>query len=234
MIEINLLPGARKAKRGSKGPSMDVGALLSGITSNIRDPFLLSAAGAVIVGLGVVGVLFTTQGARASSLQEREQKAVQDSTRYAAVIAERASVTAQRDSVVRQIRIIQAIDGQRFVWPHVMDEVSRALPPYTWVNSLQQTGVAPAMSAEDELGVLEGDSATGPQVAIIGRTVDIQALTRFMRMLEASPFLENVQLLRSDVILEGNKQVTEFRLDLRVQRPDSSAIRVTPFKVQVR
>ena len=50
---------------------------------------------------------------------------------------------------------------------------------------------------------------------IIGNTVDIQALTRFMRLLEASPFVENVTLVKSSLILIENKEVTEFTLDVK-------------------
>ncbi len=234
MIEINLLPGARKAKRSKGGASLDVRALLAGATSQVRDPFLLSAVAAVVVAVGAVGWLYTSQASRENALRERETKEVQDSTRYAAVIAERQAVEAQRDSVVTQIRIIQAIDGTRYIWAHVLDEVSRAMPPYTWLKTLQQSSPNPPISAEEELGALEGDSASLPGIYLIGNTVDIQALTRFMRLLEASPFLEGVSLARSELVLDGNRQVTEFRLDLRVSRPDSAAIRVAPFKLQVR
>ena len=78
---------------------------------------------------------------------------MQDSTRYAAVIAQRSAAEASRDSVVRQIDVIKAIDGTRFVWPHILDEVSRALPPYTWLVSIAQTSAVPSISPEVEAGV---------------------------------------------------------------------------------
>ena len=79
------------------------------------------------IGAVAVGLMWTLQSRRESSLTEREQKAVQDSTRYASVIAERTKAEAQRDSVQRQIAVISAIDGTRLIWPHVLDEVSRAM-----------------------------------------------------------------------------------------------------------
>ena len=49
------------------------------------------------------------------------------------------------------------------------------------------------------------------------------------------PFvIENVQLVKSTMILVDGKEVTEFQLDARYQYPDSSAIRTQPVALSVR
>ena len=251
MIEINLLPGARKAKR-SRGASIDFRALFGDLASRVRDPWLISAGVGVLIGLGSVGFMYWRTGARDSALTDEEQKAVQDSTRYASVIRERGRAEAQRDSVVRQIAIIRSIDGTRYVWPHILDEVNRALTPYTWIKSLQQTSAVPAVSPEVEAGVAsakggksseaaqaEADEAAASStitIRIVGQTVDIQALTRFVRQLEDSPWLENVNLARTEDVLTqpSNKEVKEFTIDMRIHRPDSTFIRRVPLTIGVR
>jgi Tfp pilus assembly protein PilN len=246
MIEINLLPGARRKTR-STGPSFNFANLTESfrdLSSRVRDPWLLSAVAGITLGLVAIGVMWMYQSRRESSLTEREQKAVQDSTRYASVIAERAKAEAQRDSVKRQIAVITAIDGSRLVWPHILDEVSRALPPYVWLRSLTQTSAISAESPEVQAGVAAPAARKGGAPApsdeniltlqLVGNTVDIQALTRFMKALEASPFLQNVTLVRSDVVMQQGKEATEFRLDVQFEKPDSSALRTVPFTVSVR
>ena len=69
---------------------------------------------------------------------------------------------------------------------------------------------------------------------MVGNTVDIQALTRFMKVLEASPFVENVQLVKSTLIVIDGKEITEFQLDAAYQAPDSSVITVLPVSLSVR
>ena len=69
---------------------------------------------------------------------------------------------------------------------------------------------------------------------IVGNTVDIQALTRFMKLLEASPFMENVQLEKSSIVLIDGKEVTEFTLTASYQEPDPSAIKTVPVSLAVR
>jgi len=246
MIEINLLPGARKKTR-SRGPSFNIPDVFKDLQSRVRDPWLISAVAGLALGFVAVGVMWTLQGRRESSLTEREQKAVQDSTRYASVIAERAKAEAQRDSVQRQIAVILAIDGTRLIWPHVMDEISRAMPPYVWLRSVAQTSALSNESPEVQAGVSKAAPRPGPArpaaqqgdenvlaLQIVGNTVDIQALTRFMKALEASPFLQNVTLVRSDVVMQQGKEATEFRLDMQYEKPDPSVLRTVPFTVSVR
>ena len=247
MIEINLLPGARKKSR-SRGPSLNFGEAFRDLSARIRDPWMISAVGGVAVGLLAIGLMWTLQSRRESSLQEREQKSVQDSTRYSSVIAERVHAEAQRDSVRKQIAVITTIDGTRLIWPHVLDEVSRALPPYVWLRAIAQTSAVSNESPEVQAGVATKVAPKKGAVAkvqppaeepvlalqITGNTVDIQALTHFMKALEASPFLQNVILVRSDVVMQQGKEATEFRLDLQYQKPDASVLRTVPFSVSVR
>lgn len=230
MIEINLLPGARKKKTASKGASVDMGALLAGFRERFKDPWLLVAVVGVVLGLGATGYMWWSQGAKATELADRERVAVQDSTRYAAVLAQRAAAEAQRDSILRQIAVISAIDGDRFVWPHIMDEVARALPTYTWLRQVQQSNQTAAASPE-------AVAAAGPPVInirIMAYTVDLQAVTIYMKNLEASPFLQNITLSSSESAQVQGKDVHQFQLDLQYQRPDSTAVRRVPLSIAVR
>ena len=69
---------------------------------------------------------------------------------------------------------------------------------------------------------------------IVGQTVDIQAMTRFMRFLEASPFIQNVRLAKSTPLIVDGNQVTEFQLDAEYEIPDPAAIRRVPFTLSGR
>ena len=251
MIEINLLPGSGKKARG-RTAGVGLSETLSGIFAKVKDPFLLSAVASVGVAFGVIALLWLTQSARERSLVEKEQKAVQDSTRYATVVADKRKAEAQRDSVLRQVNIIRTIDDDRYVWSHIMDEVSRVVPPYTWLVALAQTSVvvspaaapapvdpkaAPAKDTTKKKTSVGVDTAiVRPplEFRIVGQTVDIQAMTRFMRFLETSPFIHNVRLAKSTQMIVDNNQVTEFTLDAEYEMPDPAAIRRVPFTLSGR
>ena len=243
MIEINLLPGTGKKPRNRGGAGINFSGVASGLASKVNDPLLLSAVTSVLVAALVIGGMFWHQRAQSTQVNESLQKAEQDSINYSGVIREQRKAQSQRDSVVSQVNLIKSFDDKRFVWPHLMEEVSRALPPYTWVTSMVQTNTIttaqaapppPAKGAKAGPPAVDSSSVPRVQFRVIGNTVDIQALTRFMKVLESSPFIENVQLERSSIILVDGKEVTEFALSAAYQTPDPSSIKTVPVTLSVR
>jgi Tfp pilus assembly protein PilN len=67
-----------------------------------------------------------------------------------------------------------------------------------------------------------------------GRTMDLQAYTRFLRQLEASPWLFNVTPLEAKTIVEKERPVTQFIITASFQRADSAYIRTVPLSQSVR
>ena len=235
MIEINLLPGSGKKNR-STGFSLTAIAGKAG--ARVKDPFMIAAAVSIIAAVGAIGALHLSQAGRAEELTERERRSVQDSTRYVAVLRERNRAESQRDSVRRQLEIIKSIDNDRFVWAHIMDEVSRSLPPYTWRKTIAQSAMVAAATptpapapAKDGKGKPVPPPPPAPatlKFQISGNTVDIQALTRFMKLLESSPFVKNVTIAKAELVTLEGKEVQEFLLEAEYERPDASAIATVP------
>jgi Tfp pilus assembly protein PilN len=251
MIEINLLPGSGKKARG-KSSGIALGGVLSGVIAQVKDPYLMGAAAIVILAAVATVGLWGLQQSTSSRLDRELQTAVQDSIRFGLMIKERRKVLAQRDEVLGQLSMIKAIDDNRFTWPHIMDEVSRALPPYTWLTSMSQTSAVPAPPGSEppapaatpgaaqrppvsaEQAAADSAEAAKLRFRLIGQTVDIQALTRFMKDLEASPFIEDIQLVKSVTIIVEQREVTEFQLDAAWETPDPSVIRTVPVALAVR
>src|SRR5947209_2182858 len=134
MIEINLLPGVRReARRGGGLPRFDMAASMASVRERIREPWIIGGVTVGALALATLAVFYVQQTRREATVEDALQKAVQDSTRYASVLKERERAEAKRDTVLRSLNLIRAIDDDRYIWPHIMDEVSRALPPYTWL-----------------------------------------------------------------------------------------------------
>jgi Tfp pilus assembly protein PilN len=250
MIKVNLLPGAGGKSQGAS--NFDFGALVSGATSGIKDKFLIGAVASVTVVGASVALLFMGQQAKQHKLLELERRAVEDSTRFKVVLAAKSKAEAARDSLYQQVAIIKSIDASRYLWPHLLDEISNALPPYTWLTSVTQTSAPPSSVANDSVAAKAAAAAAAKGVQpkppdaktrkahadsvlavasratkfrIVGHTVDIQALTLFMKTLEASPFIQNVQLTRSDMVNSEGKDVTEFQLEAESQAPPAFLIK---------
>jgi Tfp pilus assembly protein PilN len=64
-------------------------------------------------------------------------------------------------------------------------------------------------------------------VQLTGRTMDIQGLTRFMRQLEDSPFLANVEVISSTTVVDAGRAVTQFVLQATFSPPGRAHLRTT-------
>jgi Tfp pilus assembly protein PilN len=253
MIEINLLnPGERAGKKKPSGLSFlarfrrnkDAAVVPTDDIAPIPARPVIAAAAGIAVALSVLGVggAFWYQDRQLARLDEKLQQELADSARFSSVIGERKAVIARRDSMIAQLNIIRQIDESRYVWPHILDEISRALPPYTWITAITQLSAKPVLPQRDTTKAKADSTAprakppAEPQVAfqIVGNTVDIQALTRFMRVLETSPFVQNVTINKSSVMLIDNREVTEFTLDVQYQKPAPAAVTTVPVTLSVR
>ena len=69
---------------------------------------------------------------------------------------------------------------------------------------------------------------------IEGRTVDIQAYTRFLRQLEASPWLHDVTAVSVNTVVEQERPVTAFVIRSSFAQADSAYVRTVSLSESVR
>ncbi|MGI9626019.1 MAG: PilN domain-containing protein [Longimicrobiales bacterium] len=212
MIEVNLLPGGKK--RQAKRPAFSLA--LPKIGGVPTDKWMLGSGLAIVVALAFGGNLFFEVQSRMGDLRENVELAVQDSVRYADLIQKTETLQSRRDSIASKVAIIQQIDAQRYVWAHVMDEVGRALPNYTWLSNIVQ------VSAGDPM-----------QFRIEGKAGNNFALTRFWNNLESSSFIRNVRLIMTEQTTErsgrGQGQgVYQFILEADMEEPPAELLTMEP------
>src|SRR6266699_2112397 len=172
MIEINLLPGDGKKKRRAKTSSptkfefnLKPPPWLAGITEKITDKYMLGAVAAVGLSVLLIAFMFIHQTAKASELEERETKAVKDSAQFSAVLNAKSRAEATRDSLYTQIAIIKSIDDSRYLWSHLMYEISNALPQYTWLTEITQTSAPTSVAMVDTLSKKAAASDTSNKLS---------------------------------------------------------------------
>jgi Tfp pilus assembly protein PilN len=233
MIEINLLPGQkRKTAGGSKLRMPDIRSLLT----NVKDPWLLGAIAAGVLLLGGNGAFYLVNTARLARLEGVLRGVQAEKRRYDAVVAQKRQAERVRDSLSAEMAIIRGIDGDRYIWPHVLDEITKALPAYTWLTSIQAAAAPPPTPTPGAPAAAAVDSSAlqGVRVSIDGRTVDIQAYTTFLRQLAASPWLADVMPTRATTVIEQDRPVTEFNIAVRYRQADSLYVRAVPLVQSVR
>ena len=215
MIQVNLIPGGKKKKRAAR----------RGSGSSLSLPSLGGLSGdRWVIGASLVAVLAISAGVFLSMGLKGEQEetalaieaAVQDSARYAEIISEVEGLLARRDSIIQRVEIIQSIDEGRYVWPHVLDEVARALPDYTWLTGIIQSGPPPNL-----------------QASVTGQAGNNFAVAEFMTRLTESPFVQSVDLVSSSQAVAeagtGAQQlVYDFALEVYFQTPEMDVLETVP------
>jgi Tfp pilus assembly protein PilN len=243
MITVNLRPG-QKRKRSGGNPLKGLLDSFSGLKelgAKVKDPLLMSAVGAWVVVIAALGLIYLNQVRQLYTLEPRLEQARSEHRRFKAFLADKRRQEKIRDSLFAQITVIRQVDGDRYIWPHLLDEITKALPAYTWLVDLgfippvaapaaPQPAGAPADSARDSL------PPPPPPVAfqINGRTIDIQAYTRFLRQLEASPWIVDVVPVSAQTVVEKERAITAFTIRATYNRADSAYIRTAPFSQTVR
>jgi len=240
LIEINLLPagGPRKpAARASRGASLPaVGA----------DPRVAGLAVAALLVAALAAFSFWRQGAARGELEAKVEAERRDSLRLARTIALMKTIESRKDTIDQKMAVIRSVDGRRYVWPHLMDEISRAVPPFTWLTKVaakapagpapQQTAAPPAAAdtgkkaAADSAGKLPPlpPPPPPPGFNVEGNAATTQALTRFMKNLEASPFIRDVALITSEQTQTQGRTYLKFTLEAAWEQPDSTLIETVP------
>lgn len=215
MIEVNLLPGASRRRSRRSGAAAGL-ALFRGSALRGLDRWRIAIAGAWLLCLGLVAWLHLGTNERRQELELGIEQAVQDSIRYSALIAKQDQVRARRDTIAEKLVMIQEIDAERFLWAHLLDEISRALPDYTWLTQIAAT---------------PGDDDVSFQ--IVGRTGNTFALTRFLKDLEASPFIQGVQLTRTEIIRgQDERTVHQFSITARYEEPPLEILTTVPLQLE--
>jgi Tfp pilus assembly protein PilN len=234
LIEINLLPAGEKKRR----PAGRSGAARRGpaLPKFAGDPYMLGLGllgAAIFLWLGFSWWRVNTAQAAVESRIETETR---DSTRFASTIQLVEAMESRQDTIESKIEVIRGVDERRYIWPHLLDEISRAIPPYTWLTKLAavetEESAAPAQpkTAADSAAVKAAAEAKpeGPAFNLEGNTGSTQALTRFMKSLEASPFIRDVTLVTSEQTTTAGRTYQKFTLEARYETPDSSFVESVP------
>src|SRR5574341_245420 len=238
MIEINLLPGQKKKKRAGPGFTMpDFGALIA----KVKDPLLLGAVGSWVAALLVIGFIYTWETRRLSAMERDVAKVEADARRFQALINQKRTEERLRDSLLLELDAIRAIDSDRYVWPHILEEVTKALPDYTWLESVSMvsgpvvtTGGGAAGGAAGARAAAADTAKPAVLVSIDGRTGDMGGYTRFLRQLAESPWLTDVVAGATKTVVVDDRPVLTFTISVTFRQADSAFIRTVPVLESVR
>lgn len=173
MVKINLLADRKQvkakatARRGGEGPSMGQNLLLIGV---------------LLIGVVVSGTWWWMLNNQQRSWTERHTVADAELRRLEAVRKKGDEYKAQKDLLARKIELITELKKKQAVPVHILDQVSRNLPDFLWLESM---------------------TANNNQITIAGRGTNYNAVSNFYTNLSQSGYFQEVSLGRTFEVPEG-------------------------------
>lgn len=158
-------------------------------------------ASAVLVPLAVGGA-WHAQRVELDRLRAELGEGRADSARLAERSTLGDSLSELRRAVGDRIERVRALDRDRHVWPHLMDELSRALPDGVWLTSLETVRPSPDL-----------------EVRVEGRASSTLGITEYARVLEASPHVAGVRIRGSRRVTPDRAYAQSFSLLVTCRRP---------------
>jgi len=209
MIEVNLHPeGTKRRRKGRRLPKAPAWFKAGGSGSGRaagdgKDPWLIGAVASAAIVFLVVGWLWMSHRSERGALDERVAEAVEDSTRLSDLRALSDSLMSREAQISERLELLRGLDGGRFVWPRLLDELSRALPNYAWLTSIRQANPLPDL-----------------EILVDGMAANPLAITAYVRRLQESPFVQQVRILGSQETNVDGFSAHSFKLTVRYAEPE--------------
>ncbi|MEO8360963.1 MAG: PilN domain-containing protein [Vicinamibacteria bacterium] len=144
MIRINLLESERATSSKGKGASAGAGA---GASSSAMAPYVPLIAGFLIAALGC-GYFYMTLTKEIEDTNQKIVVAKQDIDKLKVEKARKEELERKRKSFQDQVNLIERLKAEQGGPVRMLDEISKALPDFVWLTSIQQQGAMLKISGE--------------------------------------------------------------------------------------
>jgi type IV pilus assembly protein PilN len=191
MIRINLLSVERE--RAKKKPAFQIGQKLT-----------IGCSLILVLGVAVIGWRYWALNRQSADLDKQIAAAQQETTRLHSVIQQVQQFEQRKAQLQQRVVLIEQLRKSQAGPVHMLDQISRALPPMLWLTELKQDP-----TAEDD-------------VLIDGRCTSLTGLTDFASNLEASGyFRRSVEIVSSttESIPQPPGSLIKFQIRAHFQRP---------------
>lgn len=190
MIRINLLPADReKAKK--KAP---VGA---------GNKMVFGCSAILVIALGVMGWRYWTVTRDSTALDAEISTAQQETARLHSVIQQVQQFEQRKAMLQQRVVLIEQLRKGQTEPVHMLDQISRAMPPMLWLATLKQID----------------DS-----VLIDGRSTSVTGVTDFVSNLEASGYFKkstDIVSSQTEPMSTPPGELVRFSIRAQFQQPEA-------------
>ena len=195
MIRINLLPVDRE--RRNKNRALSFGTVAQQVT--------VACTLILVTAVGVCGWRYYQIWQESSRLDTEITAAQQETQRLHSIIQQVQLFEQRKAQLQQRVVLIEQLRKSQTGPVHMLDQISRALPPMFWLTGLKQVGA---------------------DVVIDGRCTALTALSDFVTNLEASGyFKKSVEIVstQTEAIAQPPGELIKFSVKAQFLQPGASA-----------
>jgi type IV pilus assembly protein PilN len=193
MIRINLLAVERERAK-TKTAGFPVGQRLTVLCSLI-----------LVLAVAFIGWRYMTVTRESKQIDDEIVAAQQETTRLRSIIQQVQQFEQRKAQLQQRVVLIEQLRKGQTGPVHMLDQISRALPPMLWLVGLKQIGA---------------------DVVIEGRATTLTGLSEFVSNLEASGYFKrSVEIVSttSEASAQPSAQLIRFIIRAVFQQPGESA-----------
>jgi len=156
------------------------------------------------VALAIGGLLWVVLSAQVDNQRSRNQYLSSEIAKLDIQIESIRKIREETASLLSKKQVVESLQSNRSEPVQLLDQMLRQLPEGLYLRSIRQSG---------------------NKINVTGYTQSQARVSAFMRNIEASPFLENPNLIEIKAVMVAGQRANEFNLDFFVKRvkPDDKA-----------
>ena len=177
-----------------------------------RKQFIVLSALSAGLALALTGLIWIAINTQIENQNGRNKYLKDEIARLDKEIDEISKIREETQSLLSKKQVVEGLQSYRSEPVYLLDQMLRQLPEGLYVKTIKQTGI---------------------KINVTGYAQSNARVSAFMRNIQASPYLENPELVEIKAVTLNNQRANEFSLNFTVKRAkqeDKRGNRTAPAK----
>ncbi len=162
-----------------------------------KKQFTILAGAAAAIGLLAAAMLWFVFDSQVENQKGRNKYMNDEIAKLEKQIEEIRKIREETAALLAKKQVVEGLQSSRSEPVYLLDQLLRQLPEGLYLKSIKQVGT---------------------KVNVTGYAQSNARVSAFMRNIEASPYLENPNLIEIKAVLLNSQRVNEFSLDFKIKR----------------
>ncbi|HEX7053946.1 MAG TPA: PilN domain-containing protein [Burkholderiales bacterium] len=167
-----------------------------------RSHFYVVIGGTAVLGALIVGLMHTYYAEKIDAQQGRNQYLKTEIAKLDKEIAEINKLKDEIQALLARKQIIETLQADRAQTVHLLDDLVKRMPEGVYLKSLTQKGL---------------------RINVTGYAQSNARVSTLMRNIEASPWLQNPELVEVKAATVDKRRISEFNMYMSLKRVVSDA-----------